>query len=173
MLTMCCHSFPLSDRRRTSLWQFDLLEVARQWTLLDHAVFCSVSPAGLAAAGCSWMDPRHCELGGRGGGGGGGGGGSARRPIDRFNAQSTWVTCAVLGPESPRERAEVYANFVQLADFMEQLNNYSGCMSILSALQQACICRLKDTLQLVTEQSKQTLARLQVIGSSLDIFQLF
>ncbi len=33
------------------VWSFDLLELARQWTLLDHRAFCAVSLSSLQ--GCS------------------------------------------------------------------------------------------------------------------------
>lgn len=113
----------LQDYRNVNIWDFDVKEIARQWTLLDHSLFLSVPLASLQR--CQWTKPRHISEANE-----------IRRFIDRFNAETCWVTQSLLALESPKIRAALYMKFVFLASFLEELNNYNGLMAILTALQQ-------------------------------------
>lgn len=86
----------LQNPANLSIWSFDVTEIARQWTLIDHALFVAIPLVGLLTP--TWTLPRFRAPEG---------GAAVRRFIDRFNAESTWATQSVLEGESATERARV------------------------------------------------------------------
>jgi hypothetical protein len=74
------------------LWELDSLEIARQWTLIDAGLFCSIPMWEFL--GKAWSRPRHMRLAP-----------VLRHFIDRFNAVSEWVTSSVLDGVAPEDRA--------------------------------------------------------------------
>lgn len=132
------------------IFDFDKLEIARQWTLLDHSSFLSIPLSSLQM--CQWTDSRHFMKGVE-----------VRAFIDIFNAQSCWVAQCILQADTPSKRCKIYADCVDVAVYLESLNNFNGAMAIITALQQGCISRLKDTVQLLSPSTVNSLRRLQVI----------
>lgn len=143
----------LQDPRNIKYTDLDLIEVARQWTLIDFSLFRSI--AMWSYYQCGWTAPRHQVIAS-----------DIRRVMDRFNAQSHWVCTEILHGETAKDRAETYVVFVKLATILEALNNFSGVMAIVTALQQSCITRLTATLQLVDSSTKSCLSTLQTLMSS-------
>ncbi len=82
--------------------------------------------------------------------------------IDRFNALSLWATVEILNGLTPIDRADMYVYMVELSSLLAELRNYHGAMALVSALQQGCITRLKETIELVPVKSFEKLALLQV-----------
>lgn len=113
----------LQDYRNISIWDFDVKEIARQWTLMDHSLFLAIPLTNLHC--CRWADPRYVSEANE-----------VRCFIDRFNAQSCWVTQSLLNQDTPRKRAALYMKFIFLASFLLELNNFNGLMAILTAVQQ-------------------------------------
>jgi hypothetical protein len=142
----------LQPHSGVEIWDFDVKELARQWTLMDHSLFLAIPLTYLQY--CQWANPRHVSEANE-----------VRSFIDRFNAESCWVTQSLLNQDTPEKRAALYMKFTFLASFLEELNNFNGLMAILTALQQGCITRLKDTLSYVDEKTNQTLRRLQSLMS--------
>jgi hypothetical protein len=139
----------LQDPSTVSMWVFDRVEIARQWTLLDHNLFAAIPLDGLHE--CQWAEPRHTAKAR-----------AVRRFIDRFNAVSSWVTESILMEASAERRGDLYDMFVDVAVQLEALNNFNGVMAIVTALQQGCITRMKGTLKYVSDASNKALKRLQV-----------
>lgn len=139
----------LQDPSTVDLWSFDTVEIARQWTLLDHALFTAIPLDDLYA--CGWIEPRHTAQATY-----------VRRFIDRFNAVSSWVTETILREASAERRGSLYDKFVDVAVQLEAINNFNGVMTIVTALQQGCITRMKGTLKYVADASNKALKRLQV-----------
>lgn len=143
----------LQDPRNLKYTDIDTLEIARQWTLLDFALFSRIQFSSFTS--CAWMAPRHHLLAT-----------DIRRIMDRFNAQSHWICSEILHGETVKERAEVYTHFVKLANILEALNNFNGVMAVVTALQQSCITRLTNTLQCVDSTTKASLASLASLMSA-------
>jgi hypothetical protein len=135
---------------------FDLLEIARQWTLLDHEKYLSISLASYF--NCEWSLPRHQQsyltL-------------PIRSFIDQFNAQSCWITESLILTTNMEKRLQLYVKYIELAGYLEELNNFNGVMAILTALQQGCVTRLKEMMRLVDDNVMKQLQRLQVTESLL------
>lgn len=142
----------LQDSFQVDLFSFDLQEIARQWTLIDHESYISISLASYY--NCEWSLPRHEQsyltL-------------PIRSFIDQFNSQSCWITESLILAPSTEKRLLLYARFIELAGYLEKLNNFNGVMAILTALQQGCVTRLKDMMKLVDDKSMKQLQRIQVI----------
>jgi RasGEF domain len=135
---------------RKDIWFFDSLELARQWTLIDHALFCAIPMCLLLVP--RWSEPRNSMAAV-----------PIRKFIDRFNAMSLWTTSTVLSQETPDGRAQRYSQIITLMSHLLELHNYNGTMALLTGLQQGCVARLKKTISLVPKRSREKLAEIQVI----------
>ncbi|KAJ1441122.1 ras guanine nucleotide exchange factor domain-containing protein, partial [Ochromonadaceae sp. CCMP2298] len=143
----------------------DPLELARQWTLLDHALFCAIPlqslQLGVGEGELLYAKPRHQQLQQ----GGSGMFQGVRGFIDRFNGLSSWVSHTVLNKPTPGGRAEVISYFIKVASHMGGLCNFNGVMAILTGLQQGCVARLSQSWVLVTAGEKLKLTTLQTLLS--------
>ena len=151
----------------------DVIELARQWTLVDHFLFTQIdlSPAmlvpcfhfndniyqtngGSSVGNASlYTDSKYLDTLGYGG---------YKRFVDRFNMTSQWITACILQGNSPELRGGRITKFIKLAVELHKLGNYHGLMSIMTALQQGCINRLKISFDHVNVQEQQSFARLKV-----------
>jgi hypothetical protein len=152
-----------SDR----LLAIDIVELARQWTIVDHALFQSISLQSMLSpcfrindqvnfnniSTSIYSDHKFSDslcIGG------------VKRLVDRFNAASLWVSHSVLQKGTPKERAATIATFVKLAVELQKLGNYHALMSILTALQQGAISRLQLSFDLVPKSEIQSFNKLKV-----------
>jgi hypothetical protein len=146
------------------IFDIDALELARQWTLIDHALFCAIplhsllAPPETSTTVHTMLRHQQTRIGILGGGVFQG----ARGFIDRFCALSAWITQSILSVASVDGRASRVSFFIRLAGHMSDLANFNGLMAVLTALQQAAVTRLKATFELVSKQDKSKLENLQV-----------
>ena len=147
----------------TNLFSFDTLEIARQWTIIDHRFFCRIAIVSLVGVNtqgnmyCTWELPRHY-----------GEAESVRHFIERFDGQALWSSYTALGlggiiGEEPAQRASIIERLIELAQCLLNLNNFSGCMAVLTGLQQSAVRRLKQTWKRVSVESKSKFDNLTVI----------
>lgn len=132
----------------------DVVEMARQWTLVDHELFrnislhgvlcyCGISPGFDSLSKSASVD-------------------SIKQLVDRFNASSLWVAHFILAGETPVVRAKTIEYFIGLSVCLLRFCNFHGMMSILTALQQGCISRLTQSFALVPEASLNQLQKMKV-----------
>ena len=140
----------------TELWSFELLEIARQLTLIDHSIFCAIPLQSLILS--SWSNPRHMMTAIH-----------YKKMNDRFNTLSLWSTSCVLNENTIENRAKKYEQIVLLSSHLMDLCNYNCAMALITSLQQGCITRLKDTLALVTSKTKETFKSVQVLNFLIQI----
>jgi len=155
-----------------SIWSFDVIEIARQWTMLDSKLYRRIELSQLIVSDgdgiiqCNWELPRYME-----------GAKGVREFIDRFDAEALWVSHSVLTPsdgdESPGGRSRVVMYMVGLAQILMELNNFSGMMAILTGLQQTAIRRLSETWRLVPQDSLATLDRLKAVMATRNNFSSY
>jgi hypothetical protein len=134
--------------RTKDIWDFDILEIARQMTLIDHAMFCTIPLYSLLQN--RWGESRHSrtslEL---------------RKFTDRFNAISLFATTTILSKVDLNERARCLTNFIILSNYLINLGNYNSAMAIMSALQQGSVTRLTQTMHLLSEKHLDLFADMQ------------
>ena len=147
------------DPSSLTVWDFHVQELARQWTLLDHQLLCSIPLSSFLSSSSKvplWTLPRDQA--------------NRRAPvirkcIDTFNAMTLWVTASVLSGSTPASRAVTYGVLVDLAAYFKLLKNYNGLMAVVIGLNQASVTRLTETIRLVTAKRMDTLKRLEKLMS--------
>lgn len=167
------------------LFSVDPLELARQWTITDHALFAAIPLHSLTptidagsthsksggSSSAVYSQPRYQQM--RRGVLGYGLCGGARTFIDRFNALSNWVAYSVLMLLPVDLRADRVAFFIKVASHLEELDNYNGLMIILTALNQGCITRLQHTFALLKPADHSVLNRLNKLMSGTKNYQTY
>jgi hypothetical protein len=132
-----------------SILDFDPLELARQFTIKESAIFCSILPEELLAT--EWMKKS----------------GSLAVNVRAMSTLSTdlanLVADCILQLEEPKKRAVIIKQWVKIANKCLELNNYDSVMAIICSLNSSTISRLKKTWEIVSQKTKDTLENLKSI----------
>ncbi|KNG80123.1 Ras guanine-nucleotide exchange protein [Aspergillus nomiae NRRL 13137] len=132
-----------------SILDFDPMELARQFTIKESRIFCSILPEELLAT--EWMKK------------------SASLAVN-VRAMSTLstdlahlVADSILQLEEPKKRAATIKHWVKIANKCLELDNYDTLMAIICSLNSSMISRLKRTWEIVSQKTKTTLESLRGI----------
>ncbi|KAE8371554.1 ras guanine nucleotide exchange factor domain-containing protein [Aspergillus bertholletiae] len=132
-----------------SILDFDPMELARQFTIKESRIFCSILPEELLAT--EWMKQ------------------SASLAVN-VRAMSTLstdlahlVADSILQLEEPKRRGATIKHWVKIANKCLELDNYDTLMAIICSLDSSMIARLKRTWEFVSQKTKTTLAYLRGI----------
>ncbi|KAL9119855.1 MAG: hypothetical protein Q9187_003591 [Circinaria calcarea] len=132
-----------------SFLDFDPLELARQLTIKESRIFCSILPEELLAS--EWTKK------------------SASMAVN-VRAMSTistdlanLVVDCILQMEDTGKRAKLIKHWVKVANKCLELNNYDSLMAIICSLNSTTITRLKRTWDMVSVKTKSTLENLKCI----------
>ncbi|KAI9780848.1 MAG: hypothetical protein M1839_006475 [Geoglossum umbratile] len=132
-----------------SILDFDPLELARQFTLKESRIFCSILPDELLAT--EWMKKT----------------GSIAINVRAMSTLSTdlatLVADTILHPEDAKKRASIIKQWVKIGNKCLELNNYDSLMAIICSLNSSTILRLKRTWEVVSQKTKATLNNLRSI----------
>lgn len=132
-----------------SILDFDALELARQFTLIESHIFCSIQPQELLAS--EWTKK----------------GVSKAVNVRAMSTLSTdlanLVADTILHLEDPKKRAVVIKQWVKISKKCLELNNYDSLMAIICSLNSSMVLRLKKTWDLVPQKTKQKLDELKDI----------
>eukprot|EP01094_Clydonella_sp_ATCC50884_P025531 TRINITY_DN6747_c0_g1_i1.p1 TRINITY_DN6747_c0_g1~~TRINITY_DN6747_c0_g1_i1.p1 ORF type:complete len:651 (+),score=144.26 TRINITY_DN6747_c0_g1_i1:320-2272(+) len=115
-----------------NMLDMDPILVARQLTLIEAEMFQQIGPMEFAGQGWSKADKETTSP-------------NILKMIRRFNHVCAWVAFEILGYQEVEKRALVLARFIIIGQEFLSLRNYNGVMTIVSALQQVPIYRLKKT----------------------------
>ncbi|ORY64315.1 RasGEF domain-containing protein [Pseudomassariella vexata] len=132
-----------------SVLDFEPLEVARQLTLKQMIIFCSILPEELL--GSQWMKK----------------GGADSPNVKAMSGLSTdlsnLVADTILQYPEVKKRAAVIKQWIKVAYQCLELNNYDGLMAIICSLNSSIISRLRKTWDIVSPRRKEMLKSLQAI----------
>jgi len=132
-----------------TILDFDPLELARQFTLKESRMFCSILPEELIAQ--EWTKKS----------------GSLAVNVRAMSALSTdlahLVAETILAQEDSKRRAAVIKHWIKIADRCLELNNYDSLMAIMCTMNASTIIRLKKTWELVSARTKQVLEHLRSV----------
>ncbi|KAI5809511.1 ras guanine nucleotide exchange factor domain-containing protein [Peziza echinospora] len=132
-----------------SFLDFDPLELARQFTLKESRMFCSILPEELIAQ--EWTKKN----------------GSLAVNVRAMSALSTdlahLVAETILAQEDSKRRAVVIKQWIKIADRCLELNNYDSLMAIMCTMNASTIVRLKKTWEIVSSRTKQVLEHLRSV----------
>ncbi|KAG8527911.1 uncharacterized protein KY384_006827 [Bacidia gigantensis] len=132
-----------------SILEIDPLEMARQLTIKESQIFCSILPEELLAS--EWNKQS----------------GSLAvnvRALSRLsNDLNNLVTDNILQIEDPKRRATIIKQWTKIGEKLLELSNYHSLASIICSLTQSTIMRLKRTWEYVSTKTKGRLDRLKGI----------
>ena len=132
-----------------TLLDFDPLELARQLTIKESQIFCSILPEELLAS--EWTKQS----------------GSMAVNVRAMSRLSTdlanLVADNILQAEDAKKRAIIIKQWTKIADKLLDLSNYHSLMAIVCSLTQSTIYRLKRTWEHVSNKTKLRLDKLKTI----------
>lgn len=132
-----------------SIMDFDPMELARQLTVKESRIFCSILPEELLDT--EWMKKS----------------GSLAVNVRAMSTLSTdlahLVSDSILQLEEPKKRAVVIKHWIKIANKCLELNNYDSLMAIICSLNSSMISRLKRTWEVISQKTKTTLEFLRGI----------
>ena len=132
-----------------SILDFDPLELARQFTIKESQIFCSILPEELLAT--EWMKKSGSMA-------------VNVRAMSRLSTDLTnLVADCILQLEDAKKRAVIIKQWVKIASKFLELANYDSLMAIICALDSSTILRLKRTWELVSTKTKATLDHLKSV----------
>ncbi|KAF2398975.1 ras GEF [Trichodelitschia bisporula] len=123
-----------------SIVDFDPLEIARQFTIIESRIFCSIAPEELLDL--EWqkkIDSRAVNV---------------RAMSKLSNDLASLVTDSILNLEEPKKRALVIKQWIKISMKCLDLHNYDSLMAIVCALQSSMVVRLRKTWDLVSAKTK-------------------
>ncbi|KAL7929138.1 ras guanine nucleotide exchange factor domain-containing protein [Trichoderma chlorosporum] len=132
-----------------TILDFDPLELARQLTIMQMNIFCSILPEELLAS--QWMKK----------------GGVNAPNVKAMSSLSTdlsnMVAETILHHTELKKRAAVIKQWIKIAQQFLELHNYDGLMSIICTLNSSTITRLRKTWDTISQKRKDSLRHLQDI----------
>ncbi|PHH84234.1 hypothetical protein CDD83_2271 [Cordyceps sp. RAO-2017] len=132
-----------------AILDFDPLEVARQLTVKQMAIFCSILPEELLAS--QWMKN----------------GGADAPHVKAMSSLSTdlsnLVAETILQQHEIKKRAAVIKQWIKIAHHCHELHNYDGLMAIICSLNSSTISRLRKTWDAISLKRKEMLRAMQDI----------
>lgn len=132
-----------------TILDFDPLELARQLTIKESRIFCSILPEELLDT--EWTRKT----------------GSLAVNVRAMSTLSTdlahLVADSILYLEEPKKRAATIKHWVKIANKCLELNNYDSLMAIICSLNLSMISRLKKTWDIVSQKTKTALEQLRSI----------
>jgi hypothetical protein len=136
-------------RAQCSILDFDPLEMARQFTIIESRLFCSIQAEELLAL--EWTKKSD----------------SKAVNVKAMSTLSTdlanLVADTILHLEDAKKRATIIKQWVKIAAKCLELNNYDSLMAIICSLNSSMVMRLKRTWELVSVKTKTRLEELKAI----------
>lgn len=136
-------------RAQCNILDFDPLELARQFTIIESRLFCAIQPEELLAL--EWTKKTD----------------SKAHNVKGMSTLSTdlanLVADTILHLEDAKKRAVIIKQWVKVAAKCLELNNYDSLMAIICSLNSSMVMRLKRTWELVSTKTKTRLDELKAI----------
>ncbi|KAH8685481.1 ras guanine-nucleotide exchange protein-like protein [Tricladium varicosporioides] len=132
-----------------TILDFDPLELARQLTIKEMNIFCSIMPEELL--GSEWTKRSGSNAV------------NVRAMSTLSTDLSNLVADTILQYEDAKKRAVIIKHWVKIAHKCLELNNYDSLMAIICSLNSSTIVRLKRTWDMVSQKRKDMLKGLQAV----------
>ncbi|CAO3613766.1 unnamed protein product [Cunninghamella blakesleeana] len=111
---------------------FDCLELARQFTLMESALFCQIKPYEMVGQEFKKKLGQSAAI-------------HVKAMIQKSTQITSWITDTILREGDAKRRSQMIKFWIKVADCCLQLNNYNTLMAIRSALDSTSIRRLKKS----------------------------
>jgi len=126
------------------------VELARQLTIMESAIFQSIKPYEFLDNAWSSKDKETKSP-------------NLLRLVSHFNKCSNWVIYTIVRCSNVRIRTKLFQLFVKLAEECKRLNNYNGVFEVMGALQNAAIHRMKKTYEPVAYEIKKSFEEMKTL----------
>lgn len=134
-----------------TIGDFDALEIARQFTLIQSRIFCAIEETELLAL--EWTKSNHSAVNVRA---------MARFATDLANL----VADSILSVEDVKKRGLTIKQWIKVAKGCLELSNYDCLMAIICSLTSSTILRMKLSWEQVPQKSK---AQFEEIKNVMDL----
>ncbi|KAI9282326.1 ras guanine nucleotide exchange factor domain-containing protein [Sporodiniella umbellata] len=138
--------FP-KNKKQIKLMDIDILEMARQLSIMDFKLYSSIRPIECLNKSWSREDDATAV--------------NIRASIEYCNQITSWVSDVILSQQETKRRGAMIKYWVQVAEKCRMLNNFNTCMAILSAFDNSSVGRLKRTWEAVGTRTNQTLQHIR------------
>lgn len=136
-----------SGNSSPTILDFEPIEIARQLTLKQMGIFCSILPEELL--GSQWMKKGGVDA-------------PNVKAMSSFSTDlSNLVADTILHYQEIKKRAAVIKQWIKIAHQCLELHNYDGLMAIICSLNSSTISRLRKTWDVVSPKRKEVLRTLQ------------
>ncbi|KAF2490749.1 ras guanine-nucleotide exchange protein-like protein [Lophium mytilinum] len=132
-----------------NILDFDPLELARQITIIESKLFCSIQPSELLASEWTKKNTKKAV--------------NVRAMSTLSTDLANLVADTILSLEDPKKRAIVIKHWVKISMKCLELNNYDSLMAIICSLNSSMVLRLKRTWECVSMKTKARLEELKTI----------
>ncbi|KAJ4347565.1 Ras guanine nucleotide exchange factor bud5 [Ascochyta clinopodiicola] len=136
-------------RGQCNILDFDPMELARQFTIIESKLFCAIQPEELLAL--EWTkksDSKAVNV----------------KAMSKLSTDlANLVADTILHLEDAKKRAVMIKHWVKIAAKCLELNNYDSLMAIICSLNSSMVMRLKKTWELVSTKTKFRLDELKMI----------
>ncbi|KAL1744439.1 ras guanine nucleotide exchange factor domain-containing protein [Schizophyllum fasciatum] len=130
-----------------AITDFDALELARQMTIMECALYCAIQPEEVLETGQADAKPVN---------------------VKAMSSLSTvitgWVAESILNEADAKKRTALVKFFIKLADRCTALNNFSTSRSVLAALDSSTIARLHQTWNGLPQKNKAQLEAMRKLA---------
>ncbi|KAI8986090.1 ras GEF [Trametes punicea] len=137
--------------KKVKLLDIDPLELARQLTLMEAALYKKIRPMECLQRSREAKPGKTTD--------------NITRIIQLSNRIANWVAESVLAREDSQKRARVVKHFINLADRCRTMQNYSTMTAVISGLNTPPIRRLKRTWEQV---NAKIMSQLKICESTID-----
>lgn len=90
---------------------------------------------------------------------------------NRFNQISFWLTEEILSYDHGSDRGEIIEKFIDIANELNNLNNFNDCMSFVSGLGSMIITGLSKSWKYVSKESNNVLEKLKKVVNFQDNYK--
>lgn len=136
-------------RTQCSILDFDPMELARQFTIIESKLFCAIQPEELLAL--EWTKKSDSKA-------------FNVKAMSKLSTDlANLVADTILHVEDAKKRAIMIKHWIKIAAKCLELNNYDSLMAIICSLNSSMVMRLKKTWELVSAKTKVRLDELKTI----------